>query len=239
MYERIDCIALRLVKHSDRSSILSAYTRQRGRMSFLVPAGNGKEAARRRAVLMPGSRFSCVANIREGNQIPNMRDVMPRGEVNVFPDPVKSATTLFIADFMNTLLREQLPDELMFEYCDSMLAFHDSSTKGIANFHLLFMIRMMHFAGIEPDVSTYSPGYLFDMVDGVFRDSAPLHGKYLERHEAQAVANLLRMNHRNMSRWKLSASQRNQILDRLIEYYSLHFSSLRSMKSLDVLRSLF
>ncbi|MDE6153062.1 MAG: recombination protein O N-terminal domain-containing protein, partial [Muribaculaceae bacterium] len=54
MYTTLDCIALRTVRHSDRHSILSAYTRQRGRMSFLIPAGNGREATRRRAMLMPG-----------------------------------------------------------------------------------------------------------------------------------------------------------------------------------------
>ncbi len=140
---------------------------------------------------------------------------------------------------MNTLMRDSMPDGLLFDYCDSMLEFYSTGVRGTANFHLLFMIGMMHFAGIEPDVSTYRPGYLFDMVDGVFRDSAPLHGRFLERDEAQAAVILMRMTPRNLSRWKLTATQRNTILDRLIEYYALHFTSLQSMRSLDVLRTLF
>lgn len=239
MYEKLDCIALRLVKHNDKSSILSAYTRQRGRMSFLVAAGSGREATRRRAMLMPGSRFACVADLRDTVMLPTMRDVTPRGVSAVVPDPVKSAATLFIADFMNTLFKDSLPDELMFDYCDSMLTFYDAATRGTANFHLLFMIRLMRFAGIEPDTSTFRPGYLFDMVDGVFRSSAPLHGRFLERDESQAAATLSRMSTRNMHLWRFTSAQRNAILDRLIEYYTLHFASLRSMKSLDVLRSLF
>lgn len=240
MFETLDCIALRTVRHTDRHSILSAYTRQRGRMSFLITAGNGREASRRRAILMPGSRFSCVADIRNTDRLPVMRDVMPRGATPVGTDPVKAAVTLFIADFINTLMRDSMPDELMFSYCDSMLEFYlGAPHRGTANFHLLFLIGMMRFAGIEPDISTYRPGYLFDMNDGVFRSTAPLHGSFLEREEAAVTATLLRMNMRNMGLWKLTAAQRNAILDRLIEYYALHFASLQSMRSLDILRSLF
>ena len=42
MYRPLDCIALRTVRYSDRNSILTAYTRQAGRLSFLVPAGTGR-----------------------------------------------------------------------------------------------------------------------------------------------------------------------------------------------------
>ncbi len=240
MFITLTCISLRIVRHSDRHSILSAYTRQRGRMSFLIPAGNGREAARRRAMLMPGSRFTCVADIRDNSdRLPTMRDVMPRSPHTLNGDPVKAAVTLFIADFINTLMRDSMPDGLLFDYCDSMLGFYATSSRGTANFHLMFMIGMMHFAGIEPDRSTYRPGYIFDMVDGVFRDSAPLHGRFLERDEATAAATLMRMTSRNLDRWKLTAHQRNTILDRLIEYYTLHFTTLQSMRSLDILRTLF
>lgn len=243
MFLTLDCIALRMVRHTDKHSILSAYTRQRGRMSFLVPAGNGREAARRRAMLMPGSRFQCVADIRdrENDRLPPMRDVMMRGNARVTSDPVKSAVTLFIVDFMNTLLRDSMPDLQLFEYCDTMIDFYSTMATGTAtaNFHLLFMIRMMHFAGIQPDVTTWREGYLFDMVDGIFRSSAPLHGRFLERDEAAFLRQLLRMNLRNLAHWKFSSRERNAILDRLMEYYALHFASLQSMKSLDVLRTLF
>ncbi|MCM1449889.1 MAG: DNA repair protein RecO C-terminal domain-containing protein [Clostridiales bacterium] len=241
MFQHLDCIALRLVRHTDRHSILSAYTRQRGRLSFLVSAGNGREAARRRAMLMPGSRFQCVADIKDTDRLPLMREVLLRGNTAPGGDAVKSAVTLFLADFLNTLLRDSMPDALMFDFCDNMLDFYSRSSygNGSANFHLLFMIKMMHFAGIEPDVSTWSKGSLFDMVDGIYRTSAPMHGRYLERNEAQLSRLLLRMNLRNLRYWKFSAVERNAILDRLMEYYSLHFASLQSMKSLDVLRSLF
>ena len=239
MYQNLTCIALRTVKHSDRHSILSAYSRERGRLSLLVSAGNGREAARRRAMLMPGSRFSCVADIRDNDRIPPMRDVSVRGTQPGLSHPVKSAVTLFLVDFLNSILRDSMPDEVMFDFIDMMLENYGNKQKGLANFHLLFLIKLAHFAGIEPDISTYRSGTLFDLMDGVFRTSAPLHGRFLERDESSAVVQLMRMNLRNMAIFRLSSAQRNRILDGILEYYSLHFANVQSIKSIEVLRDLF
>lgn len=243
MQQSLDCIALRVVRHTDRHSILSVYTRQRGRMSFIINASGGREAARRRAIFMPGSRFTCIADVKDGtpgDQLPHIKDVISRGAHPASGgDPVKAAVTLFIADFLGTLLREYPADELLYDYCDSMLEHYGHIDKGSSNFHLMFMIRMMHFIGIEPDTSTYREGRVFDMIDGVFRDSAPLHGKYLEREDSRVALRLMSMNLRNLRLWRFNAVQRNEILDRIIEYYTLHYASLQSMKSLDVLRSIF
>ncbi len=53
MLRTLNLIPLRVIPYSDRNSILSAYSRELGRVSFVVPAGAGREARRRRALLMP------------------------------------------------------------------------------------------------------------------------------------------------------------------------------------------
>lgn len=243
MWVSLDCIALRMVRYNDRHSILSVYTRQRGRMSLLVNAGAGREASRRRAMLMPGSRFTCIADLRDGPgvKIPPMRDVQSRGvSPAVSGNAVKGAVTLFIVDFLNTILRDSQADEQLFEYIDSMIADYGMITgAGVANFHIFFLVKLMHFLGIEPDYATYRRGYVFDMEDGIFRSSAPMHGRYLDVRESEAGAKLLRMNRSNFMRYGYSSRERNEILDKLMEYYTLHFASAAGMKSTDVLRSLF
>ena len=109
----------------------------------------------------------------------------------------------------------------------------------LGNFHLCFLYRLGRFIGIEPDVSTYQYGRIFDMVDGVFRVTAPLHSQYLGHQEAAVVALLSRMTFDNMHRFRLSRENRNQMLDVILEYYTIHCASLASLKSIDVLRSLF
>ena len=51
-----------------------------------------------------------------------------------------------------------------------------------------------------------------------------------------ALPKLLRMNLRNMHRFRLNRQQRNRILDVLTLYYQLHVPEFRNLRSLAVLR---
>ncbi|MDE5608155.1 MAG: DNA repair protein RecO [Muribaculaceae bacterium] len=241
MYQHLDCISLRITRYNDRHSILTALSRQQGRLSLLISAGSGREATRRRALLRPGGRFSCEADLRDvAGRIPPIRDVAPRGDATAAADPVQSIITLFLVDFLNSILRDSQPDPLLFDFADSMLGSLETATgRRLANFHLLFLIKISRYLGVEPDQSTYRRGYVFDMTDAVFRPTPPIGGTYLDPAESEAAARLMRISRHNLHLYALSAAQRNRALDVILQYYTLHFASLRSMKSVEVVRSLF
>lgn len=241
MYHHLDCISLRVNRYNDRHSILTALSRQQGRLSLLISSGSGREANRRRALLRPGGRFSCEADLRDvAGRIPPIRDVAQRGDSIATTDPVQSIITLFLVDFLNTILRDEQPDPLLFDFVDDMLPrLERASGRRLANFHLMFLIKISRYLGVEPDLSTYSRGYVFDMSDAVFRPTPPLNSPYLDPAESEAAARLLRINERNLHLYPLTAAQRNRALDVILRYYTLHFASLRSMKSVEVVRALF
>jgi DNA repair protein RecO (recombination protein O) len=154
--------------------------------------------------------------------------------------PVKSAIALFMADFLTAILREPLEDVNLFNYLELTVGeLWRCPNSRVANFHLAFLLHLQHFLGIEPDWSTYTEGRVFDLADGIFRATPPLHGRYLVASEAAAAYALRRMTFRTAHIYKLSRTDRNQILDRVIQYYSTHFPGFGAVSSLDVLRSLF
>ena len=109
-YQTLHCIALRTVKYNDRHSILTAYTREHGRMSFLLPAGSGKEAARRRALMMPMGLFECTADLRPGRDIPPMREPAPILPLHgIRSNPVKGLIAMFLAEFGLALVSRFAP----------------------------------------------------------------------------------------------------------------------------------
>ncbi len=240
MLRPLHCIALRTIKYNERHSILSAYSLELGRVSFLVPAGAGREAARRRALLMPLGTFECIADMRHGQDIHIMKE--PRADVithGIHSHPVKSAVALFIAELLSIVLRESQEDAALYAYLRQAIKRFNDVSVGTANFHICFLFRLGRFIGIEPDVSTYRPGSVFDMVDGRFRLTAPMHSHYLNPEDADVVAALSRMTFDNMQRFRLSRENRNRILDVILDYYAIHYASLSSLRSIDVLRSLF
>ncbi len=233
---------MRTVRYSDRNSILTAYTRQGGRLSFLVPAGTGRAAARLRALLMPMGRFECVADIRPGRDIHSIRDV----KAVVLPpvaDPLRSTIALFVADMLSTLLKEPMSDPLLFDFIDDALRRLGENRKGmmlegaaLLNFHICFLIRLTRFLGIEPDWPTYLPGAVLDFADGIFRPFPPSHRNFLPPGESEAASLLGRMNFRNLGHFRMTRFERNTILDRILLYYQTHFPSVGEPSSLSILR---
>lgn len=239
MYQPLHCIALRTIKYNEKHSILSVYSLEMGRLSFLISAGNGREANRRRAMFMPLSIFECVASINPGRDLHTMRD--PRVLVplhGLHTHPVKGSIAIFIAEMLNGVLRESQGDDATFTFLIDAITRFDVIDNGVANYHLCFLYRLGRFIGIEPDVSTYVEGAVFDMQDGRFRMTPPLHHKYLGADESRVLTMLSRMKFDNMRYYRFNRNQRNYVLDKILEYYSIHYSSLSQMQSLDVLRAL-
>lgn len=233
-------IVLRTVRHTDRHSILSAYSLEAGRVAFAIPAGAGREASRRRALLMPLSVVECVARTSSGSDIMMMLE--PRAELPLMSlraNPWKASVAIFMAEVLGVLLREGPPDDLLYAYLrHSIEALDEASPASVANFHICFLYGLGRFIGIEPDTSGYRPGMCFDMIDGCFRISPPLHRHFLGPMQAAVVASLNRMTYANAHRFKMSRQERAELLDGILAYYSLHHAALGSLKSLDVLRSL-
>ena len=241
MKQILHIVALRTIRHSDRHSILTAYSREAGRVAFAIPAGAGREAARRRALLMPLGLVECVADMKPGRDVHLMHEPRAiRALHGIGCHPVKNAVALFVAEVLDALLREGAPDELLFDYiAGSVAALDGREPRETANFHLCFLFGLGRFLGIEPDVSGCREGAVFDMRDGCYRMSVPMHSNYLTGDAAGSVALLSRMNYGNMHRFRLTRAERNATLDSILAYYSLHYAALGSLKSLDVLRVLF
>ncbi|MDE6100390.1 MAG: DNA repair protein RecO, partial [Paramuribaculum sp.] len=153
--------------------------------------------------------------------------------------PVRSAIALFVAEVLGCVLRDGPPDSMLWRFIADGIAVLDRLPPSrLANFHICFLSRLASVIGIFPDIGSYSDGMVFDMADGRFRMTPPLHPHFFSAAESRAVPMLGRLNYRTMHLWRLSRDQRQSILDGILEYYSIHYASLTGLKSLEVLRSL-
>lgn len=237
MNKTLHIIPLRLTPHSDRTSILQAYSRESGAVSFAIPEGNGRLAARRRALLQPLTPLEVEASIRPGRDVHTFRE--PRALMalhSIMASPERRAVAMFTAEVLQALLRQGDADALTFDYIVDAIGRLNNPEVSPSNFHLTFLIGLAVMLGISPDPADYRPGRVFDMIDGRFRPTAALHGHTLSSAESAAAAVLLRINWTNMERFRMSAPQRAAALERILEYYTLHYANLSSLKSPSILR---
>lgn len=233
MKQTLHIIPLRLMPHSDRTAILSAYSREIGTVAFAV-------SPKRRALLQPMSLLEVEASVVPTREVHTFGEARPMLVLHtVMADPVRASLAMFLAEALQAILRQSEGDAVVFDFIADAMARLNDPTVATGNFHLTFLVRLAAILGIAPDCSDYRQGMLFDMVDARFRQSMPLHGNALAPDEARAAAMLCRISWRNMGRFRFSRAQRAAALRRILEYYTLHHANLLGLRSLAILEALF
>ena len=240
MAEKITGIILSVTKHNDRNSIVTIYTRERGRLSFLTPVGTGRASNARRARLQPLSVIATDLNYKEATELQRLGSLSPLEVWNdLYFHPAKRAIALFLSEFLNRLLNATMADVQLFDFLIDSLRLLDTMEKGVADFHVSFLVSLLSLSGIQPDISTYQAGYAFEFESGTFVSEAVAKPPALYGEEAKNVVFVSRINFSNMKYLRLTGANRRQILYGLLNYYSYHFPGLGSLKSPEVLREIF
>lgn len=240
MTETLKGIVLDIRKHSDRSNVVTLFTRERGRVAFISPIGSGRNARLRAARLRPLALIETEVNFRPSAELQTLRSFSSLLVADSLCfNPVKSAVTMFLAEFFTRLLRTSAPDPLMWDFLADSISLYNASRLGAANFHIALLISLLPITGIQPELSNYSPGMAFDMNSGSFVETPLHHHQSVGSSEASFIPLLARMNFANYHLFRLNGLQRRRILSLLIEYYALHMPGLGSLKSPEVLADLF
>lgn len=240
MAEKITGLVLNVRKYNDKNCIVTLYTRERGRLSFISPLGSGKSGNARRARLQPLAVITTEFNYKPTSELQRLGGVAS-AEVwsDLYFDPAKRAMALFISEFLYRLLNATMPDPALFDFLIQSIRLLDRMDRGIHDFHIPFLVALLTYSGIQPDVSNYRAGYVFDFFTGGFVDAYESKGPVIAGEDAKAVAFVVRINFSNMKKLRLTSVNRRQILYGLLNYFSYHFPGLGSLKSPEVLREIF
>lgn len=245
MKEKITGIVLGIVRHSDRHNVVTVFTRERGRMAFLAPAGGSKGGRLSAARLQLLSVFEAQVNISSTRelQFPSSFCLIKVWHTLYF-DPAKSAIVMFLSEFLLRMLRDAPPEPILWDFITRALELFDASDSPAfgANFHIAFLISLLPLAGIAPDLSDYTPGMEFDMQSGVMTmpwAAGLRRGKRIDATKSRFIPRLARMNLRNAPRFRLNGKERSEILESLLAYYGTHFPGIDSLRSPAILRDLF
>lgn len=240
MIERIEGIVIDIVRHNDKHNVVTLFTRRYGRMAFLAPVSTTRAGRMRNASLSLMAVVSSEVNIRPGKELYGIRRVEPeRLWHSIYANPVKTSLIFFLAEFFNRLVRQYPADVKLWLYLIGSLEWLDSvPTRNVANFHIAFLVGLLPIVGIEPSVSDWEEGDKFDMVKAEMVPEATGRN-ILSEEESRFLPLLMRMNFRNMHKFRLTQTERQRLLSRLLSYYSVHLPVNPDLKSLPVLRDLF
>jgi DNA repair protein RecO (recombination protein O) len=151
----------------------------------------------------------------------------------------KTSMAFFMSEFLSRVLRDTNDSQLLFSFLEQSVQILEITDKSIANYHLVFMLKLSHFLGFYPNLEEYRENSLFDMINGEFVTHQPLHKHFLNRTDSKALSLLARISFENMHRFVFSRQDRINIINKILEYYRVHLYEFPALKSLDVLHELF
>lgn len=240
MIQKVVGIVLHVLKYKDTSNIVTLYTDLHGRASYLVPVSRAKKRGVQGLLFQPLAVIEFEEEHRSGKSMQRIHEAkLQRVNTSIPLDPCKSAIALFLAEFLYRALREETGNETLFAYLTNSIQWLDMGERGMANFHLVFLMRFSRFLGLYPNLDDYREGDYFDLLNACFCHSSPLHRNYLMPEEATRIVLLMRMNYETMYLFEMNRAERGRCLEVLNEYYKLHLPDFPTLKSLEVLKELF
>lgn len=233
-------IVLHHIKYSESSIIAYIYTEGFGRQAYLVNRVRGKKKAFKANIFQPLFLLELDVYYKPKRDLQRIKEFRIFLTFKTIPyDVIKSSIVLFLAEILYRTLREEESNPTLFDFLINAIQLFDNSTKGILNFHILFLLQFTKFLGFFPINNFSLINRYLDLKNGTFVTSKPFHPYYLEKDLSQIFSQMLNKKLHEFNSVIFPAGKRGLILEKILEYYQLHIEGLGTVKSLKVLREVF
>ncbi len=240
MIDRTPAVVLHTIKYSDSGVVVNLYTEKYGRMAVMIKGAGNRKAGRHKAYLQPLSVIDLVLYYRATRELQTVREFsilyLPSGITGNF---IKSSIAIFLGEVLASVLREETAQKELFNYLVNSVKYLDKCETGILNFHIGFLAGLCSYLGIEPHKREDPGNRIFDLLNGCFVPLPPAHGNYADTVISEILSKVFESTFDNLNNIPMTGQIRNEALNAILKYYSVHFPSLKKINSLDVLREVF
>lgn len=240
MTEKTRGIVLHQIKYSDSGIVAWIYTKKFGRLSFLIRGMRKKKSGRHSILFQPMFIIDMEIYYRQKREMQTVKEFsVSYSPADIYSDIKKSSVAIFLGEVLASVLKEEHPNEKLFAYLEDSIIYFDGCREDYANFHLAFLAGLSSYLGFEPQQRNNQGEVYFDMLNGGFTSSPPFHGNYADKEISGILAEIFSSSFEKMKEIKLTGILRNEILETLVRYYSIHLPGLKKIRSLEVLKTVF
>ncbi len=240
MLEKTRGIILHQIKYTDSGIVSHIYTRKFGRQSFLIKGMRSKKTGKHNILFQPLFILDLVLYYKSAHEMQNLKEFsVSFTPYDIYSNIKKSSVAIFLGEVLTSVLKEESPHEELFDYIEKSIIYFDNCKDGYANFHIAFLAGLSSYLGFEPGPGTDSDNAYFDMQNGIFVSVPPVHGNYANEEISGILADFFSSSYDSISNISLTGKLRNDVLETLVRFYSLHLPGLKKIKSLEVLKTVF
>ena len=240
MLEKTRGIILHQIKYTDSGIVAQMYTRKFGRQSFLIKGMRNRKTGKHAILFQPMFILDLELYYKQTREMQSLKEFsVSFTPYNIYSNIKKSCVAIFLGEILTSVLKEESPHEEMFDFIEESIIYFEQCKEGFANFHIAFLAGLSSFLGFEPGQRLEEENAFFDMVNGIFVPIPPVHGNYANEEISDILADFFVASYDSIDKISLTGKMRNDVLETIVKFYSLHLPGLKKIKSLDVLKVVF
>ena len=230
---------IKSIKQGETSSIVSCYLEDIGFKSFLVKGLYSKKRSKfSKAHFFPLNVISLNYSYIKNRNLGYIKEV--KSEIifkSIHTDIQKSSVIVFLSEILNSVFREELQENKnLFDFLLNSLLWYDN-IKNCNIFHIKFLIELTKFIGFFPNVKNKNDNY-FSLESGSTTNTEPINDS-IKGEDLKLFNNLLGMKFEDLNKMSISKEPRTRILNKIIDYYSLHLQTFKTPRSINVFTEIF
>jgi len=239
MFQTTEAVVLQLYPYKDNNAVVKLYSRDMGLISCWAASIHKKTSKTKANLLQPLSIIKAEINNKGTENLIQLREVETSVQTpGIALNIEKSTIAMFLAELLLKSLKESSHDESLYEFIRESVLLLDKTNERCTNFHVLFIIRLSDYLGLLPKGNYSATTSYFNLQDGIYQSSPPLHPHFLSPAETEWLSKLSSKSLDKFNDWTIPAQSRKLLLRGLLEYFELHLA-MSPLKSHLVLEEVF
>ncbi len=226
-------ILLKRIPYSETSLVLSVFTLSEGKKSFLFQGAKKKKGN----ILLPLSLIELIYFQRDDSQLAKISETSLLFTYETVPfHPIKSTIIFFKVEVLANILHEGVKDEPLFNFIKNELTWLDKDIS-LTNYPIFWMLELTKHLGFFP-LKTVEKTPYFDLINGLFLGSPPMHTNYKNGIEIELLGDFLSLSKEALLTYEIPKKYRKNCISILVEFYKFHIPGFNLKDSLAIIESI-
>lgn len=216
-------IVLQVTDYAESSIIARIYTDAFGMQSYLVNSVRKAKPRFNANLFQPLTLVQLVAYQRAGKTLHRISEISCEPHYSTIPyDFVKSTLALFLAEVLVKSIKEEEANERLFNFLFHAFQILDLKSTDCSRFHFFLMGQLTRYLGFFPHGEFNKATTIFNLQDGIFQQSKPLHPYFIDGLPALHFYEMLNAGFDNYQTIVLNKAEKTALLHALVMYFELH-----------------
>ena len=231
-------IILKAIKYGETSLIIHAYTKEYGKLAFIVKGARKAKAKIQANIIQPLSIVELDFKHSTRKDLHFLNEVRVTHIFHSIPsDMAKTAMAMYLLEIVNKSIQSGMENEALFNFIHDFLIALDVH-QAYKNWHYFILLECSKYFGFYHNNNYSQEKCYFDPNLGIF-SILEAFGYQVDDQLSLILSKLLFESLETIDSVEISKVQRQQLLKELERFYAIHVPNFGEIKSLEVYRQVF